>query len=209
MALGWADFEAWNMLPFLPDQFETPYLRHHPHANGSVTIDSTTDPRAQYMLPRCWLEIETIVKRLAKLKLEFADDLRLREVYISTNGMPEWVDKLKEALLQSGWSSVKSTHDLKLTWEESGVDSAIGAQVEILLHAFLTFLSVSSPTDMEMASRGQIFVGNGFSTFSSTMCVVRHLISFLPSLIIFLWLLPRRVSLRLSRGLLAKHIRFW
>lgn len=114
------------MLDFLPDQFKAPGPKHLAYPNGTQSIDPDTDPRAQYMINRCWLEIDTIVKRMTELKLEYADDLRLRQVYISTNGLPEWVDKLKEALLNSGWSSVMSTHDLKLTWEESGVDSAIG-----------------------------------------------------------------------------------
>jgi hypothetical protein len=124
--LGWADFEGWNLLDFLPDRFEPPGPPHHPNINGT-TVDPTTDPRALYMIPRCWIEIETIVERLTQLKLEYADKLQLRKVYISTNGRTEWVDSLKKALLDSGWQSVLSTHDLELSWEEGGVDSAIGA----------------------------------------------------------------------------------
>ena len=114
------------MLDFLPDRFEPPGPPHYPNANGS-TVDPTTDPRSLYMIPRCWLEIKPIVRRLTQLKLEYAEELELRKVYISTNGGPEWVDSLKKALLDSGWQSVSSTYDLELTWEESGVDSAVGA----------------------------------------------------------------------------------
>lgn len=119
--LGWAYFEGWNTLEFLPDRYKPP----EPPSPFGTTIDST-EPRYKYMLPRCWLEIEPIVKRLNQLKLEYADELQLRRVYITTNGRIEWVDSLKKALLESGWQSVLSSHDLKLTWKESGVDSAIG-----------------------------------------------------------------------------------
>lgn len=124
--LGWADFEGWNMLDFLPDRFEPPGPPHYPNANGS-TVDPTTDRRALYMIPRCWLEIDPIVKRLTQLKLEYAEELHLQTVYISTNGRAEWVDSLKKALIQSGWQTVLSTHDLELSWEEGGVDGAIGS----------------------------------------------------------------------------------
>lgn len=82
------------------------------------------------MFARCWLEIDAIVRRLTELKREYAEaeggGVRLRRVYVSTNGENEWVKLLKEALVAAGWTSVFSTSDLKLTWEESGVESAIG-----------------------------------------------------------------------------------
>ena len=53
---------------------------------------------------------------------------------MSTNGKEEWVANLKKALMKDGWDSVMTTRDLKLTWEESGVDSAIG---EFLLRPVL------------------------------------------------------------------------
>jgi len=124
--LAWAPFEGWNMLDFLPDRFNPPGPPHYPDANGTAIVDLSTDPRSLYMISRCWLEVDPIVKRLAQLKLEYADELQLRKVYISTNGRPEWVDSLKKALLKSGWQSVLSTNDLELSWEESGVDSAVG-----------------------------------------------------------------------------------
>jgi hypothetical protein len=84
------------------------------------------------MISRCWLEIDAIVKRLTQLKLEYVDELQVRKVYISTNVRSEWVDSLEKALLSSGWQSALSTHDLELTWEESGVNTAIGTPLTFL-----------------------------------------------------------------------------
>lgn len=88
------------------------------------------------MIPRCWVEIDAIVKRLTKLKMEYKDELKLGRVYVSTNGKEEWVAELKRALLKEGWQSVMTTRDLKLTWEESGVDSAVGESTGVLLLLF-------------------------------------------------------------------------
>ena len=120
--LGFAEFECWNMLDFLPDRFIYP-TKLRPFGTN---VDPKTDPWAVYLTPRCWLEIDPIVQRLAQLRHEHANETRLRRVYISTNGDTEWVNALRKALLESGWESVFSTHDLQLTWKESGVDSAVG-----------------------------------------------------------------------------------
>lgn len=46
---------------------------------------------------------------------------------MSTNEDEKWLGRLKKALeAQGGWTSIKSTLDLDLTWKESGVDNAIG-----------------------------------------------------------------------------------
>ena len=120
--LGFAEFETWSMLDFLPDRFIYP----GPLRPFGTSVDPQTDPRAIYLISRCWLEIDPIVKRLAQLRDEHAGEMRLRRVYISTNSDTEWANSLKKALLGSGWEAVFSTHDLKLAWKESGVNSAIG-----------------------------------------------------------------------------------
>jgi hypothetical protein len=119
---GVAEFECWNMLDFLPDRFIYP-TKLHPF---DTNVDSKNGPWATYLISRCWPEIDTIVKRLIQLRDEHAGEMRLRRVYISTNSDTEWANSLKKALLRSGWEAVFSTHDLKLAWKESGVDSAIG-----------------------------------------------------------------------------------
>ena len=110
------------MLDFLPDRFIYP----GPPRPFGTNVDPKTDPWAIYLISRCWLEIDPIVKRLAQLRDEHAGEMRLRRVYISTNSDTEWANSLKKALLESRWEAVFSTHDLKLTWKESGVDNAVG-----------------------------------------------------------------------------------
>ncbi|KAF9506721.1 hypothetical protein BS47DRAFT_1321678 [Hydnum rufescens UP504] len=144
-----ADFEGWNRLPFLPDPWNAP-----------------SDPadRVQYALNRCWIEIDDVVKRLDKLREEHLD-ANLDKIFVSTNGTPEWLEELKKRLWAKGWRSVVTTRDLKLSWQERGVDNAV---------------------DMELAARGEVFVANGYSSFSSTV-----------------------VRIRMVRGLPPKNTRMW
>ncbi|KAF8303085.1 hypothetical protein DL93DRAFT_2173140 [Clavulina sp. PMI_390] len=163
------DFTARSsQLSFLPDRLFIPHS-----ASGSE------EERAKLVFPRCWLEIDAIVQRLHSLRTEYSNaskrndgkegkrEILLRKVHIATNGEPEWVDELKRALWRDGWGRMTSTYDMDLDWEESGtpMDGAI---------------------DLEMATRGEVFVGNGFSTFTSTT-----------------------VSLRLVRGIPPNQTRFW
>lgn len=125
---------------------------------------SSSLSRSDYLVSRCWIEHDAIVARLAALRQEYPNET-LDKVYVSTNEDQKWLGELEEKLKADGWKQVSSTLELELTWEESGVDNAI---------------------DMELASRGHIFIGNGFSSFTSTV-----------------------VRLRLVDGTPAKYTRFW
>ena len=57
--LGFAEFECWNMLDFLPDRFIYP---RQPRPFGTE-VDPETDPWAIYVISRCWLEIDPIVQK--------------------------------------------------------------------------------------------------------------------------------------------------
>lgn len=110
----WGVFDGWNQLPFLPDRFTPP--------------TSSEDARSNYLKDRCWVEQDHIIARLHQLR-EDMSDVKLDKVFISTNESEEWVAELRKKMVESGrWSegSVKSTFDLDLTWEEGGVDNAIG-----------------------------------------------------------------------------------
>ncbi|KAF8324928.1 uncharacterized protein EI90DRAFT_2933611 [Cantharellus anzutake] len=120
--------------------------------------------RGKYTMERCWIEIPDVVSRLESLRRQYSE-LTLDRVFLSTNAKPEWLAELKHVLSQHGWRNVVSTSDISLTWQESGVENAV---------------------DIEIASRGQIFVGNGFSSFSSTI-----------------------IRLRMVRGLNPKYTRRW
>ncbi|KAF8324073.1 hypothetical protein DL93DRAFT_2036218, partial [Clavulina sp. PMI_390] len=151
----WGVFDGWNQLSTLPDRFEPP---------PSTGDSNDNNPRSDYLLKRCWVDIDPIVARLDALRKDYPNDT-LDKVYVSTNEDEKWLAELKGKLKEHGWTDVRSTFDLDLSWEESGVDNAI---------------------DMEMASRGHVFVGNGFSSFTSTV-----------------------VRLRLIDGTPSKYTRFW
>ena len=104
---GWAEFEGWNLLPFLRDRFNPP-------------LD-----REPYLVSRCWIEMDVIVARLRELRIEYPK-AKLERVFVSTNADREWTDKLKTTLLREGWKSIVTTPDLKLSWEETGIDNAVG-----------------------------------------------------------------------------------
>ncbi|KDQ16770.1 hypothetical protein BOTBODRAFT_186403 [Botryobasidium botryosum FD-172 SS1] len=113
-------------------------------------------------LSHCWPSIEQIKNKLRSVR---ARDPTLRRVFALTNGEAEWITALKEELVRDGWEGVATTLDLDLTWEQSGVNNAV---------------------DMEIGARAQVFIGNGFSSLTSNVNL-----------------------LRLARGMSPESIRFW
>ncbi|KDQ16769.1 hypothetical protein BOTBODRAFT_30673 [Botryobasidium botryosum FD-172 SS1] len=124
---------------------------------GALTPEAWT-----VYLSHCWPSDEQIKE---KLRVVRAEDSTLTRVFVLTNGKREWVSSLKKKLLEDGWEDVATTLDLNLTWEQSGVNNAI---------------------DMEIAARAQTFIGNGFSSLTSNVNI-----------------------LRISRGMALEDIRFW
>jgi hypothetical protein len=93
----------------------------------------------------CFPTIEQIVEKvqdvLADQKDLYGNTKELKSIYILTNGDVEWLQRLKEALMQvKKWDAVVSSRDLKLTWEAKPVAQAV---------------------DMLIGQRAQVFIGNG------------------------------------------------
>jgi hypothetical protein len=132
----WGVFDGWNQLPLLPDQFEPP-------------TDQGEGPRSEYLIKRCWVDIGPIVGRLEQLRKNYPKE-KLDKIYVSTNEDEKWLQELEKALeAQGGWRSIKSTLDLDLTWEESGVDNAIGADelpLSFFIFYFYFFRNTPQPT---------------------------------------------------------------
>ncbi|KAG9022685.1 hypothetical protein FRB95_014442, partial [Tulasnella sp. JGI-2019a] len=87
------------------------------------------------------------------------DDIRdgygsasLHSIFILTNGDKAWLDNLKLVLSQDGWSNVVTSKDLRLTKGEAEVDGAV---------------------DMQIAARAEVFIGNGFSSLTSNINMLR------------------------------------
>ncbi|KAI5118056.1 hypothetical protein M0805_005902 [Coniferiporia weirii] len=107
----------------------------------------------------CWPTIDEIVTKINEVRQTIAGK-DLNRVYIMTNGASEWIAELKEKVLQSGWEGVASSKDLKLIPEQVYVAQAV---------------------DMAIAMRSQVFIGNGFSSLSGNVVVLRLSRHFGPS----------------------------
>jgi hypothetical protein len=123
--------------PSLPDTlYSPPYSTSFPHDQHGRVNPADLSREQLYKL-HCWPDLTAITNKLRDVR-----DLHpgLEEVYLMTNGRPDFVDGLKDLLYEGGWRSVKSNLDLKLT------DAAV---------------SVSQAVDMALASWAEVFVGNG------------------------------------------------
>lgn len=124
-------------LPALPDTlYSPPYSTDFPHDRHG-RVDPAGLSREQLYKMHCWPNLTAIINKLRDVK-----DLHpeLEEVYLMTNGTPDFVDGLKHLLYEGGWKTVRSGLDLKLT------DAAI---------------AVSQAVDMALATWAEVFVGNG------------------------------------------------
>jgi len=100
---------------------------------------------------RCYPSIEEIVEKVRQVRMEAADPLRY--LYIMTNGAAPWVEELKTAIIQDmDWDHVGSSRDLDLSWEQKFVSQAL---------------------DMSVAQRAQVFIGNGWSSLTSNVVMLR------------------------------------
>ncbi|KAH7101588.1 hypothetical protein BKA62DRAFT_618751 [Auriculariales sp. MPI-PUGE-AT-0066] len=98
----------------------------------------------------CWPTMETIL-----LRIEDATRGRgIQQLYILSNSNDQWLAQLVAKLRQGGWDKVLTSHEMKplLVDEETLVDTAV---------------------DMEIARRAKLFIGNGFSSVTSNIVMLR------------------------------------
>ncbi|KAJ3861261.1 hypothetical protein EV359DRAFT_47547 [Lentinula novae-zelandiae] len=121
-------------------------------------------------LERCFPEIDQIVRRVrqvreaASLNSSKSDtpSAPLTHLYVMTNGRPPFLAELRAALELDAiannpldlppWESIYTSRDLELGWEEAYVSQAL---------------------DMYVAQRAEVFVGNGFSSLTSNILMLR------------------------------------
>ncbi|KAH7920519.1 hypothetical protein BV22DRAFT_1107628 [Leucogyrophana mollusca] len=102
-------------------------------------------------MSHCYPSIAQIVAKVKKVRLESKEPLT--HLYIMTNGAMAWVEELKTALSTDGeWNHISSSRDLKLTWEQKFVAQAL---------------------DMFVAQRAQVLIGNGWSSLTSNVVMLR------------------------------------
>ncbi|TBU44070.1 hypothetical protein BD309DRAFT_959243 [Dichomitus squalens] len=123
-----------------------------PKQGGETTID-----HFEHYRRRCYPTVGEIVEKVAEIRTSPAGT-GINQLYIMTNGRPVFVQELKEALLAAGeWNMISSSRDLVLDWDQKFVSQAV---------------------DMLIAQRAQVFIGNGFSTLTSTAVMMRLANSF-------------------------------
>ncbi|KAH7100491.1 hypothetical protein BKA62DRAFT_246405 [Auriculariales sp. MPI-PUGE-AT-0066] len=137
-------YNSWNLMNFLPDSFDP----NRPPTRGTLTEDDLT----LHYQRHCWPSIAQIVLRLRQITRGGINNIR--QVYVMTNGHGEWLEQLVAALRQAGWENVVTSAEVQrvLIDEESVVDQAV---------------------DMEIARRAELLIGNGFSSLTSNVVLLR------------------------------------
>ena len=126
-----SDFVAFNSFPELPDRFEVP-----PHEDWGV---NTPENHAIYR-SHCYPSVEQIVAKVRAARQTPAGR-GLRKAFIMTNGKPDYIKELKQALWkEGGWDLISSSRDLIINWEQKYVAQAV---------------------DMLVGQRAQVVIGNG------------------------------------------------
>ncbi|KAI0270425.1 hypothetical protein BC834DRAFT_818943 [Gloeopeniophorella convolvens] len=143
-------YMAFNDFPEFPDHF----------------VD-TTEPSWGHALPeevaryraQCFPDIEQIVARVREVRVELAPTTPLDRVYVLTNGRAKWLNKLKEALQLDAaresmpyWTTISTSRDLRMTREQRHNAQAM---------------------DMAVANRADVFIGNGWSSLTSNVNMLR------------------------------------
>ncbi|KAH0834283.1 hypothetical protein J3R83DRAFT_11652 [Lanmaoa asiatica] len=108
-----------------------------------------TAAKEAYYLEHCLPTTSRLVARLHEIRAQHPG---LRRVYVLSNEWAWALSELKDALAKDGWSDLVSTVDVQLDAEQYHVSMAV---------------------DMAIAERAEVFVGNGFSSLSSNVVMLR------------------------------------
>ncbi|EJF67393.1 hypothetical protein DICSQDRAFT_46241 [Dichomitus squalens LYAD-421 SS1] len=138
-----SQWNGFNQFPELPDHFEPP-----PTAGWG----EYTEEGKNIYLKHCFPDIEQIVARVAEIRATPAGK-GLKNVFIMTNGKQPWVEELKREIAKTGgWDRIASSRDMKLDWEQQFVAQSV---------------------DMLIGQRAQVIIGNGFSSLTSNIVMLR------------------------------------
>jgi len=119
-----------------------------PPSPGEVVTQEIHDAYAA----SCYPSIEQIVQKVVEIRKTKAGK-GLKNVFIMTNGKIPWIEELKSALNEvAKWDLIKSSRDTRLSWEQKYIAQA---------------------SDMLIGQRSQVFVGNGFSSLTANIVMLR------------------------------------
>ncbi|KAF8659685.1 hypothetical protein AX16_001788 [Volvariella volvacea WC 439] len=136
-------FYSWNLMPSLPDPLVFP--EHLPWGSEGYN---------HIVLGRCLPDMNAIVRKARVARDEYLRDEKIPKgtvldvMYLLTNERGQWVEKMKELLRLDGWTTIVTSNDLELDAEGWDVNMAV---------------------DMEIARLAAVFIGNGWSSFTSNI----------------------------------------
>ncbi|CAA7269522.1 unnamed protein product [Cyclocybe aegerita] len=140
-----SSFYSWNLHPSLPDGFVVP--------PGGEWGKNTPENIAIYE-ERCFPTDEFILNKIRRARKDYVragkvgEHRHLDTLFLLTNDRTKWLDEFKEMLRKEGWATIVTTRDLELDMEQKDVGMAV---------------------DMEFARRAAVFIGNGWSSFTSNI----------------------------------------
>ncbi|KAI0789483.1 hypothetical protein C8Q75DRAFT_878732 [Abortiporus biennis] len=148
MLVDWnAVFMGYNSFPEFVDKFTVPE-----GAGAGMTKIPNTQEAIDTYLQHCYPNIRQIVAKVEDVRQSQAGK-GLKNIFIMSNGDDAWLEKLKKALNKAGhWEKITTTKDMTLNWEQEYVSQAV---------------------DMLIGQRAQVLVGNGFSSLTSNVVMLR------------------------------------
>ncbi|KAJ3509166.1 hypothetical protein NLJ89_g5362 [Agrocybe chaxingu] len=191
---GWtAPYTGFNSFPESTerDGFISPQVQQRRYNDPKVV--SSNEEREKIYKIHCYPDAQQITKRVREVvkdyeafveeqekslearspspsKVPVPGNRRLNKVYVMTNGDREWLKEVKAALeadaeaskaktggedgwdFEWTWEGVHTSRDLDLGWEDKPVAQAL---------------------DMFVAQRAELFVGNGFSSLTANIVMLR------------------------------------
>ncbi|KAH9854362.1 hypothetical protein C2E23DRAFT_818421 [Lenzites betulinus] len=145
-----SQYNGFNQYPELPDHFEQPQ---------QAGWGEATEEGKRIYLRHCFPDIPQIVQRVLEVR-DTPAGKGLKDIYIMTNGKRPWVAELKAALKETGgWDKIASSRDLVLNKEQQYIAQSV---------------------DMLIGQRAQAIIGNGFSSLTSNIVMMRMAQDFPP-----------------------------
>jgi hypothetical protein len=138
----------------------------------------------------CYPSTKQIVERVRQIRMTEVGK-GLRNIFIMTNGSPEWIEELREALMKDyPWKQISSSLEMLLTWEQKFAAQAV---------------------DMMIGQRADVFIGNGVSRINPLSLSLRLSFSPLASSFLnqFSSLTGTVFTLRIASGFAPERQRLW
>ncbi|KAJ7456755.1 hypothetical protein B0H11DRAFT_2153812 [Mycena galericulata] len=140
-----AEYMGVNTHPALPDRFAAP-------------VNASAEETTAHYLEHCLPSPKQLAERLHAVRAEHAarhagsKKAPLQRVYILTNAWGWFVDSVRAELLADGWAEVWGSGDIVLDSAQAGVGMAV---------------------DMRIGEGAEVFLGNGFSSLTGNIVMLR------------------------------------